>query len=77
MQSRNKIIARYSTILTNRAGTPAQISLGGTSLVTMLPAPTIALDPISIPGITSAPAPIHTFRPIVIPLRVSSHGVFK
>mgnify|MGYP006988964805 CR=1 FL=1 len=52
----------------NFAGFPATITLGGTSLVTTLPAPTIELSPIVIPGNIIEPEPIHTLFPMCIGL---------
>ena len=49
-----------------RAGTPATIVLGGTSLVTTAPAATIAPSPMLTPGNTVAWLPIHTRLPMTI-----------
>ena len=58
--------------LINLAGFPATITFGGTSLVTTLPAPTIELSPIVIPGNIIAPEPIQTLFPICIGLGTRS-----
>ncbi len=57
-------ILNYSTFLINRAGFPATIVLGATSLVTTEPAPTTAFSPTVTPGKIVAPAPIHALRPM-------------
>ncbi len=46
------------------AGTPAQVVFSGTSLITMLPAPIIALFPIFTPPRIQAWHPIKTLSPI-------------
>lgn len=48
----------------NFAGFPPTIVNGSTDFVTTLPGKTIALSPISIPGITSTFAKIKTLSPI-------------
>ncbi len=48
-----------------RAGLPATVTPAGTSRVTTLPAPTIALSPTVMPGRISAAPPIQTFGPMV------------
>ena len=46
------------------AGLPNTVTLGGTSRVTTLPAPTMASSPILTPGRMIVPPPIQTFRPM-------------
>jgi len=46
------------------AGLPNTVTLGGTSRVTTLPAPTTASSPILTPGRMIVPPPIQTFRPM-------------
>src|SRR5580658_2843892 len=48
------------------AGTPAQIDMGGRSVVTTAPAPTTAPSPIDTPAVTTVLAPSHTSSPIRI-----------
>src|SRR5580704_9365246 len=52
--------------LTTRAGIPAQTVLGGTSLVTTLPAPTTLPSPMVTPIKTIARAATHAFFPTTI-----------
>ena len=46
------------------AGLPITVTLGGTSRVTTLPAPTMASSPILTPGRMIVPPPIQTFLPM-------------
>src|ERR1035438_3386205 len=55
------------------AGFPATIALRGTSLVTTLPAPTIAFSPTVVLGRILAPEPIDADRKPQYPGRVSCH----
>lgn len=48
------------------AGTPATMTLSGTSFVTTVPAATMAFSPTVTPGRMIAPAPIHALRFITI-----------
>jgi hypothetical protein len=61
-----------------RAGLPATAAPSGTSRVTTLPAPTMALSPMRTPGRMIAPPPIQTLQPMLtgqpdsIPVRRSA-----
>lgn len=48
------------------AGTPATMTLSGTSFVTTVPAATMAFSPMVTPGRMIAPAPIHALRFITL-----------
>ena len=60
-----------STVAIGSAGLPCTIVLGGTDLVTTLPAVTIAPWPILTLGSTIAPGPTVTSSPITTPLSCS------
>ena len=61
-----------------RAGTPTTIPYGGTSLVTIAPAPIIAPSPIDIPSLITTFAPTQTSLPIIVfLLPLNSKGVEK
>ena len=53
-----------SSCFTTTAGFPATTTFAGTLLVTMAPAATTELSPISTPFQMIAPMPIHTLLPI-------------
>jgi hypothetical protein len=57
-----------------RAGFPATVAPSGTSRVTTLPAPTMALSPIRTPGRMIAPPPIQTLQPMARPHRSQGFG---
>jgi hypothetical protein len=52
------------------AGTPTTIAKGGTSFVTIEPAPTTAPLPLVIPGIITACVPIQTSSSITMGLEI-------
>ena len=54
------------------AGTPVQISFGGTTPRTTLPAPITELSPTRVPGRRTLPAPTQTLSPMTTPVRRSS-----
>src|SRR5580704_18903334 len=56
----------YSILRSTRAGTPATIENGSTSLVTTLPAPTTQRSPMLTPLVTTTLAPSQQLSPIVL-----------
>lgn len=52
-------------VRTTRAGTPATITLSGTSFVTTAPTATTTLEPIVAPGSMATLAPSHASSPMV------------
>src|SRR5262249_23182168 len=66
-----------STARRTRAGLPATIVRGGTSRVTTLPAPTIALSPISTPHRIVEPEPIEAPARTTVGTRCQSASVCR
>ena len=64
--SLSELFFHFLISLMKRAGAPATTASGGTSLVTMLPAATMALSPMVTPARTVTLAPNHAFCPMTM-----------